>query len=69
MLWYAKKTGNAENINNFQTQEEQLKRKDTTKRLPHLLCVLSCHIRVSSESTLCNHLNAKELLAQNRRDI
>ena len=33
-------------------------------------CVfLSCHIRVSSESTLYNCLNVKEFLARNRRDI
>ena len=29
----------------------------------------SCHIRVSSESTLCNCLNVRELLARNRSDI
>ena len=33
-------------------------------------CVfLSCHVRVWSESTLCNGLNVKELLAPNRCDI
>ena len=33
-------------------------------------CVfLSCHIHRLSESTICNYLNVKELLAQNRRDI
>ena len=31
-------------------------------------CVfLSCHTRVSGESTLCGYLNFKELFAQNRR--
>ena len=33
-------------------------------------CVLlSCHIYRLSASTICNYLNVKELLAQNRRDI
>ena len=30
---------------------------------------LSCHMRVQSESTLCNSLNVKELLARSRHDI
>ena len=34
-----------------------------------LLCVFTCHIRAKSESTLCDCLTVKELLAQDRRDI
>ena len=30
--------------------------------------LLSCHIRLYSESRLCNHLNVKKLLGWNRRD-
>ena len=39
------------------------------KKKIRITVFLSCHIRVQSESTICNCLNIKELLARNRHDI
>ena len=54
----------------FQIHEEFLTVFKFSRVMLTLTCVfLSCHIHAQSQSTICNYLNAKELLVRNRRSF
>ena len=54
----------------FQIHEEFLTVFKFSRVMLTLTCVFfSCHIHAQSQSTICNYLNAKELLVRNRRSF